>query len=334
MKILWAVSLFVTTVTVHAQRTYTIRLGNVYIDPTTRFKVNRVVDGRKNKVDIGRVQPNGWASRPEIAVLDQPLEQGMQDLLIRCYLISAGSDGYLMRVTRLWVSEIKAKNKGMKTILAEVAFDVFQMKDLDSCYYVGSALGRAETDGITTSQKHSENIGHALEDAIGHLTIKQSDSHNYFAIADLGQADFSFRDPNGTAVLMEDHHPDGVFLTYDEFLNNKPSITAGYEVEMGKTVKLYRVDEAGKKEQVTDGVYALCKDNELYVLFTKSFFVLQKRSGSFHFIGPALFDPAGGRNWIMFGATGVAVEAVTRSVKIHYRIDLDSGGFVEMSVVR
>lgn len=326
--------MLVIAVAAHSQGTYKISLSNISIDPAGSFKVNRVIDGRKNKVDIGRVQPNGWKARPKIAILDQPLERAMQDLLMQSYLTSTTADGFIMRVTRVAISEVKTKKNMSKTALAEVAFDVFRMRGIDSCYYAGSTIGRAEETGWDVSQRHSENIGHALEDAIRHLVIKQPDSPQHFAIADLDQENFSFRDADNVPVLIEEQHPDGVFISYDEFLSNKPSITSGYEVEIGSTVKLFRLDEGGKKEQVSEGVYALCKNNELYVQFNKKFYLLQRRSGSFHFIGPALVDPTGRRTWILFGATGVALESALKSVKIHYRIDLDSGGFVEMSVVR
>src|SRR5690606_23860269 len=98
-------------------------------------------------------------------------------------------------------------------------------------------------------------------------------------------------DVSSIAILNTEVYRNGVFAGFSDFLTNAPSDTSGYEVKVGKKVKLWTVSN-GVKSRVKSDVYGFAHNNQLYVLFHKSFYLLRKEKDNFYFTGPHIPDQA------------------------------------------
>jgi hypothetical protein len=75
---------------------------------------------------------------------------------------------------------------------------------------------------------------------------------------------------------------DGYYASFEEFVNNKPSISIDCEVKFDSTVTVV----CGDKEKEAPALYGFAKDNKLYILLHQEFFELERRHDTFFFRGP------------------------------------------------
>lgn len=88
----------------------------------------------------------------------------------------------------------------------------------------------------------------------------------------------------------------------------------------------------GVKSRVKSDVYGFAHNNQLYVLFHKSFYLLRKEKDSFYFTGPHIPDQAAvATGAIIGGAIGGAIAASASGGRSEYKIDLVNGRIVEVN---
>jgi hypothetical protein len=318
-----------------AQDNYIIHLNNVSIEAASEndFKICYVIDGRKNKKNIGWVQ-TGLANKTRIANFEKPFDREITHLLDRSELLSSDTTAWIILVSRLHISE---SPKGASEMArAEVALDFFKPFGGDSCYFFGSTFGSFEQLGMDVTKKHAENISRAFEKAID--SFKRRRSHpsvekKPYLLADLLSENFTVRNLSSIAILNASRYADGIFETFNDFLLNKATFNAEYDASIGKSISLWRID-ANRKKRIREGVVAFAKDNQLYYLFHENFYPLEKKRGTFQFIGPGVFHRNKTGHPRLGGFLGGALTASTSARRRIYQLDLENGRLIEIGSIK
>jgi hypothetical protein len=319
-----------------AQNTYMVNLNDVRVQlawPSDDFKICFVVDGRKDKASIGWVS-TGLYNTTRPANFENPLDEEITNLFESSGILSEDTTAWIVLVSKLTVSELVKNSR--EVAMAEVGLHFFKPFGGDSCHFFGSAYGSFQQKGLEVTRMHPENIAGALQEAIN--TFKETPPEEFqrkpFLLAELLTEGFDVKDPASIAILNQSEYADGVYETFNDFLSNKSSFDLTYETDFGKTITLWRHDN-GRKRKVKDGVVAFAKENKLYYLFDGEFYLLEKKRGVFHFVGPALTDKKKMSDaYFMGGVTGGLIAKKGASRRRVYRLDLDSGGAVEVGSIK
>lgn len=148
-----------------------------------------------------------------------------------------------------------------------------------------------------------------------------------YSLKDLINGAKSVPDLTKIEILNTSNYKDGVFKTFNEFINNDPSITESYEIKFRKKIKLW-ITKAGNKVRIKEGVYGFAHKDQLYILFRKNFYRLQKGEDTFYFTGPHVPDQrAIMTGAVLGGAVGGAIAASVSGEKKVYKTDMN-GGFI------
>jgi hypothetical protein len=312
---------------VHAQKLHTISLSSEMLSARTKlnFRVVRIIDGRRDKSNIGLVQ-KGMSNRPTFAAFKTPISQEIMGLLSRSGVATTGPD-VILRVEYLAVSEqTRATTETAKT---EIAMDLFRVSG-DEATFVARKIAAKESRGMEVTAKHPGNIASAIEDI-----LLQFNAFEFFSPAEgeptvpLSEIADYRSEPLAEVnapILDAENYNDGLYGSFEEFRDNTPSFIDGYEVREGDPLRARWVDPDGKRTRVRDAVYALAYKNGLYIFFNGFFYPIEKYSNGLFFNGPAVPDNgaimAGG---IMGGLIGGAIAAAASAKTTRYKIDLSNG---------
>ena len=129
----------------------------------------------------------------------------------------------------------------------------------------------------------------------------------------------------------------GAYLTVHEFINNQPSITDSFYLELEprqelKWVNTYSVTPryASNNKRVKR-IWGFYDGSDVYILHQGEYFVVQQKNGNYFFYGYGLFNNAGAVSAGMIGgAIGGAIQAASeeariRKMKVKYHISPTTG---------
>lgn len=327
MKRLFTVAVILVCMGAHAQKMHTISLSAEALSPGSKlnFRVTKVIDGRRDKSNVGVVQ-KGMSNARRFAVFKSPVEDEILGLVSRSTQGGAGND-VILRIEYIAVSEQTRATS--ETAKAEVTMDIFHLTG-DRARFIARKHATKESRGMEVTGHHARNIAAAIEEVLLHFNTYDFNVMPGVEPLIMPEEIMSFRpDPVSeinAPVLLAGNYDDGIFASFEEFLDNKPSVREGYEVREGDPLKARWVDDVGKKTRIRDDVYALAHKNTLYIFFNGLFYPLEKTSNKFLFTGPAVPDNgailAGG---IMGGAIGGAIAGAATAKKTRYWIDLSNG---------
>jgi hypothetical protein len=314
---------FALIVPVFGQRdAHSISLDNysVFTD-TIPMRFRSVVDARREGNAIGFVQI-GLMNKKMLAVLAKPGLQEITALLSRSNLIDNQSS-VVMRVSRIHVSEIVKKLEERSK--AEVNLDFFV--ELNGLYYfMGSEYGTSEDSGLETTDTHPRNIVVAFEQAILRFwqrPLNADDSIGYSA-EEVKDPEMIFRRASDIPIVNAMKYVDGFYRSFDEFINNSPSIALKCKIKVGGEKAIVRCGD--DEDESIDGVYGLAHNNVLYLYFHDNFFPLEKRRDCFYFTGPKVWGDTSRQTnaWIIGGAIGAMI-AESSMYNTVYKLDPVTG---------
>jgi hypothetical protein len=120
-------------------------------------------------------------------------------------------------------------------------------------------------------------------------------------------------------IVNTAEYKEGYYASYEEFINNAPSIGLDCQVKPGNTT----VVKCGDQQEPVN-VYGYAKANELYILFHHDFYRLKKDNEGFVFRGPKEISTKDVSNYYksMVAARQVGEKRGHYST---YRIDLSTG---------
>ncbi len=275
--------LFVIGISGYAQDLFTISLKKFTIDPAgITLRVSEIIDARKDKNVVGIIQL-GLKNRKDLAVFEKPGLQEVEELLDRSRLISK-EKGLVIRVSKLAISEITGAWKEIAR--AEVSLDFF-IRHEDNYYYISSAYATVDPNGMDVTREHAANIVKVIERAFIQFSSRGNkvNADESFLLEDLTDPNQNFRNVASMLVVKETKYKEGYYKTFDEFINNAPSIDVECKIKTGAATQCKCGD---KEESVT--IYGYSKDNQLFVLFHHNFYLLEREKNGFFFRGPREFS--------------------------------------------
>lgn len=321
----YAIAFFLITFQATGQNLFTVSLYKHYLPKDSiSIRVSEVIDARNDKKVIGLVQL-GLNNRKEFAVFEKPLLQEIHDLFDRSFLLANSNDAITVRVSRLYISELTlALSETAKT---ELNIDFFIKDEGDTYFYISSIYVSEESKGIDVTSNHAGNIVNAMQRALILFASREKriNSQMGFTRDELLDPDLVFRDVSAMPIVQASQYKDGFFATFDEFINNTPSVDINCKIKMGSKIKV-KCNERDKEMQ--SGIYGFAKDNQLYILFHQQFYLLEKRNDEFYFAGPRM--PGGtssyAKGWVMAGALGGSIASHSAGYNAIYKVDLSTGG--------
>jgi hypothetical protein len=293
-----------------------------------------VVDGRKDKTNIGWVQ-TGLANARRVAVFQQPAEQEILNLINRSQPHDVKRKEVILRIEYLGISEQTLAMS--ETAKAELVLDLFYSVG-DSAWFMARKHATEESRGMDVTRHHARNIATALAEIVKQfntqISLLESSSMLHSAIPRNQVATYQVFNKVSdiqAPILLANQYPDGLYASFEEFRDNASSISGGYEVTSGKNVKVKWVDSDGNRKRVRDNVYALAHGNELYIFFNYQFYLIKKKDNELFFTGPAVPDSgaiiAGG---LLGGAIGGSIAGAATARRTVYRIELTNGSLVDV----
>ena len=297
--------------------------------PRQQYKLEELVDGRERKESIGLVQ-TGVLNKKKFAVFEKSLEEEFSVVLKNSDVFLQEGDPITIRITKLNVDEITSFSK--ETGRAELVADFF-LKSGEEYIYLNSFHGSSETISLDVTLYHPNLIVKSLESVlIQFSTFLAKDSLQSsvgFSSAELNSGVQVEIDPSTIEILNVMEYKDGIYLNFQEFLNNNPSITSGYEIADDNKVKVWQTDDSVRENRLKKGMYAICSKNELYILFHRDFYHLEREENTFTFEGPVLVDSRKTNQAYFIGGLFAAyITAATTSSSKKYKIDMRNGSFV------
>jgi hypothetical protein len=317
---------------IHAQKTISLRKENINPGPLN-FNVIEVVDGREVKA-IGTVM-KGLRNKVRWAEFDRGTELEIMDLIIRSGACASGSPEIIMRINKLNISEASAAWE--EQAVTELSVDFFFALD-NQFYYITSRHANKRSKSMEATYQHRTNIALAVEEVLmafnkynleQHVINEPPISMNQVAQYQLSLADKVY------PILVEESFSEGIFSDVTEFRENNPLIVDGYEVVGELNPVIYWLDEKGNRVQRSNYVFALAYGNNLFFNFNSILYPIEKHGDSLIFFGDDTVNPGHfTKGFFWAGILGAAVAQSGETVRMVYKIDLETGGVKELGYAR
>ena len=195
------------------------------------------------------------------------------------------ADTILISLRRLWISQEKISSSLVKSIL------LTPVSTVGSCRVMADLYKKTES-GYLLMESYDSTItkkgylGNTNDELIGRSMLnlmKYTDS-----IGSLNKVAAGVQPKNSIAtntilpkIITDEKMNDGIYLTYDDFLNNRP-VTIDFEFRDSWKGQVLRLKESRSDDSVyTAKSWGLCKDGIAYVRLDNSFLQLKKYQHSF-----------------------------------------------------
>ncbi|WP_276372153.1 hypothetical protein [Chryseolinea sp. H1M3-3] len=322
-KITVVIMLFLATLNARAQKLYKISLDEFKLDiQGINLTVAEIIDARKDKNSIGLIQ-TGLNNKPVFATFEKPGLKEIESLLENAGLYPQPS-GLSLRITALKISENTTLVK--ETAKAELSIDFF-LRYENLYYHITSIFTSAEPKGLDVTSKQAANIVTILEKALTTFSQKKNDvkTDRSYTLEELLDPMVTLRNPLSMPILNDTEYKDGYYTSFDEFVNNQPSIPYGCKVKLSSPIKVL----CGEEETEVPALYAFASNNKLYILYHHHFFELNRRNGTFYFNGPSKMSKTGANDvtQMYFGASSIATSYVLPGGRYSatYVLDMETG---------
>jgi hypothetical protein len=261
----------------HSQKLYQISLDEFKIEaPDIRHSVSEIIDARKDKFTLGIIS-TGLNNKRNFAVFEKPGLTEIEQLLKNSGLYSQ-DNGLSLRITSLKISENALSWK--ETAKAELSLDFF-IRHNELYYYVSSVFVSAEPKGIDVTGKQAENIVDVVAQALIVFSKQKNEvkGDRAFNVAELVDQTLCLRDPLSMPIMKDEQYRDGYYATFEEFVNNDPSIHIDCEIKFSSPVETICGDEVTE----VPTLFGFALQNKLYILYHHQFFELERKNDAFFF---------------------------------------------------
>ncbi|MCF6403117.1 hypothetical protein L3C95_09545 [Chitinophaga filiformis] len=229
----------------------TISLSDSVPEEKTIAGVNisgiQIINAVSDSSLLGYVQTgmfNQWTE----AIPDKPYTEYLQSYVDRRYntMYKEGATKLVWIIQELRISE-RTFNMSEKGFLHLKAIS-FAGDNNDTFRLITELDTILEKGGMDVSRKHRENIIHALQILLDQsLTKNVSVYKATYPVYTMSAIRAKALQRYNVPALQEKDHPDGIYLTFKEFLNDKPSFSnVTYSLEHD-SVRFYHTDNNGNK---------------------------------------------------------------------------------------
>lgn len=301
------------------QSIFRISLGKTKINTDSiHFNVGEVIDARHDQKIVGVIQRR-VTNRKALAMLQKPGLTEIDDVLKRSGIFEQ-NNGLVIRVSRFQISEITRRWE--EVAKTELSIDLFISRN-GQYVYLTSTYATVEMDGTDVTVYHVDNIVTCLQKALTQLSAKEKTDkpEKMFTRDQLQNPDLTFWNISSMPIVQTTKYADGFYTSFDEFINNKPSIDIGCKVKVGETHKV----TCGTTRQNVNSIYGYAKDNKVYILYYQDFYQLEKKNSGFYFLGPTERSTRGFTDYNKSIFLPASMGGMPTHSKV-YSIDLTSGG--------
>lgn len=297
------------------------------------FRIVEVADERKNKANIGWVQMSVFNVR-HFADFERPLEEEIMDFLSRSQGPGSSETPVKLGVGHIYISEQTRAFSELALVELEVTF--YARNEEKNWVPVWKAKSeKSIKKGADVTKLHPKNIATAMDEVLEILEQSNWRENLDYPL---------FTNPSDREVNLEEvpvytaeEHPTGIFKTFEEFRDNRP----GYQGKLkmrdarGMSIVLWEYDEKGKRRNTRKkDYYGFAYDNKLYINLDRTYCEIEKREDGLYFYGPSISDAnATSIAQASAGLIGAVIASSATSHKVLYRIDLESGEFMELQAV-
>lgn len=300
------------------------------------FYIDKVFDSRLVKQSVGEVQL-GILNSKASAVFNTPLEQELQQFISFHHPKQENQKPVILRINKLWISENTTLNS--ETGSTELLVDFIYQQD-SIFYKVYSASNITTYQGLDVTKKHEQKIAQALMECMSKFAVQ--DFEKLLASAEVlapEQVNATYSKETvvqNYPILQATNFTKGIYQTLDEFRNNAPSFTTGYELKEQVRGRLMPVatTEDGKKKNIK-AAWGFTDGNNLFINYGGVYYPLSFADNQFTFIGPPI--PGQGTGAIVAGGVvggmiggAIAGGIVAATAKpAEYSLDLVTGAILQ-----
>ncbi|GAB3580205.1 hypothetical protein [Hymenobacter daeguensis] len=305
--------------------------------PAPAFAIEQVLDGRPNRAGIGTVH-RGLNNIPQVAGLRPTVAAALTTYLQAQLPAGAADTPRLVLVVRQLhlAEEITALYE--KATL-ELAFDAYVHLS-DGYHYALSASDFIEGKGMETTSRHSPNLALALRHCLAQcqgISWAKAAEQPARPLAYLEQVGRLAAGNPAYPILTDSVRQKGYFPTFLAFRNNQPEVRHELLVETvprkakgweGTTeAKPYFATASGGKDYLRSA-WGFSDGQQLYIFHHRHFVPLEKKNGTFGFVGFSGADPgAVSTGALVGGAVGGAIAAgATNDQPTPYTLNMVTGG--------
>ena len=326
MKSHLIIGLLVSALAGYSQQVEKLSLSKEVIKPRILNFNIRVVDIRDVKSGVGTLQ-KGVTNSVRVATFDNSLEEEVTGLVYRSCGKPATTVDVALGVRLLNISEFTSNTS--EYALADLTVDLFLVLN-NQFYFINRKHAVYRSKAFDVTHQHESNIAYVIEQVLRQFTEVDIEDQLVSSDAlDLDELQI-FQPPMQeifVSILEDQEFPDGVYMSFDEFKVNKPSVWEGYEIKEGSDLSFNWIDEKGKRIKNDQPVYAVAHNNKLYKYFSADFYPIEKRGNKLIFLGKPMTSSgniAKAAYWGGLAGLGVN-KALGHKVRMVYELDLDTG---------
>ena len=240
-----------------------------------------------------------------------------------------------MRISKLHISESSAAWE--EQAVTELSVDFFFVLE-NQLYYITSKHANKRSKSMEATYQHRTNIALAVEDVLKAFNAYDLEQHIIseppIMMDQVGQYQIPLAN-NMYPIIEELDFSDGIYSDVNEFRENRPLILNGYEIEEGQNPVIHWLDEKGNRVQRSNYVFAIAHNKNLFFNFNSKLYPVEKRGNSLIFFGEATVNPGHFTKGLFWaGIIGVAIAQSGETVRMVYKIDLETGGVKALGYVR
>lgn len=217
------------------------------------FSVEKVIDGRQFKQNIGTVQ-KGAFNRKVLANFESPLADEFMNYLGVICPTQEGKSKIIIRIDDLYVSELTRAMS--ETGYATIVLDVIEVKE-GVAYVVGTYNATTERNGMDVTNKHDERIKKVLQECLNEYA-KTSDKDKTVIVFDSNQ--------KSNIIEYAGAPKKGVYLSYSDVINNKPIDDSNFEIS-NKNEKFYIMNKTTNSKEMN--YYGFSDGTTFYINISK-----------------------------------------------------------------
>lgn len=301
------------------------------------YNITEIIDERDDKSNIGWAQ-RGLYNIQVKANFEKTIEKEVLGFLEKSLNTEQGTNIKIV-IRTLKVSEKTGafNEKGF----CELAL-VFLLNKGSKTFQVLETTKTTEIKGADVTRKHPKNIANAFkmsfDDLIKIDLSKTADltEYNIHGLTNAQHDSVKYKFP-----IFEEEVKDGIYSSYEELKNNKPSVEDRFFIEKrerkntpwkGTYEVVPKYEESRKKIKQ---VWAIARDGKVFISHQKEFFPLVIDKFDLYFLGYGVPDmqslPTGALIGGLIGA-GIAAgveSSNAKKQKVKYYLDQNTGGISE-----
>lgn len=329
------------TTSIAFAQTHTLDLSKQRLQVQNReFYISKVIDGRIVDSSVGVVQKS-ILNNKVTAIFSKPLVEELYTFTSEHLPKQSSQFPIILRVNKLWVSEHTTSSSESGT--AEVRLDFIYEKD-STYFLLYSSTSLKTRHGLDVTSKHEENIAAVLTESLQKFANRDLNTMlaqaKQMTLVQVKQKYDNVAATQQYPIMNTTSYVAGVYLSLDEFRNNRPGITSGYEIKErssfdkfmaggGSYVPVMTIAE-GKDKPMKDA-WGFSDGKILYMNVNGGFLPLALINNKFSFQGPpannntstatAIGAATGG---IIGGVVAGGIAAATSKPSM-YTLDLETG---------